>query len=80
MSHPVNYVLSEMSIMCRHLPDKRSGRLANFVRLAEFLADHVYKKKVCFTGIFMSDIRSGTNEKVAGPAKVLSGLSGSSCG
>ena len=27
----------------------------------------------------MSDIRSGTNEKVAGPAKVLPGLSGRSC-
>ena len=25
--------------MCRHLPDNRSGRLANLVRLEEILAD-----------------------------------------
>ena len=42
---------TEMSIMCRHLLDNRSGRLANFVRLVEFLAD-------LHTGNFMSDIRS----------------------
>ena len=35
-------------------------------------------REVYFTGNFMSDIQSGTNEKVAGPAKVLSGLSGRS--
>ena len=36
---------------------------------------------MCFTGNFLSDmIRSGTNEKVAGPAKVLPGLSGSLAG
>ena len=57
-----------MSIICRHLPDNMSGSLANFVRLGEFLAE-----EVCFTGNFMSDIRSGTNKKVARPAKVLSG-------
>ena len=63
--------------MCRHFPDSRSGRLANFVRLAEFL--QTLYKEVFFTGNFISDIQSGTNEKVAGPAKVLPGLSGRSC-
>ena len=32
--------------MCQHLPDNRSGRLANFVRLAEFLADLIIRKYV----------------------------------
>ena len=36
------YLLSEMSIMCRH----RSGRLANFVRLAKFFADFYIEKYV----------------------------------
>ena len=60
--------------MCRHLPDNKSGSLANFVRLAEVLADLMFRE-VCFIGNFMSDIQSGTNEKVAGPNKVLSGSS-----
>ena len=51
--------IPEMSIMCRHLPDNnRSGRLANFVRLAECLADLIYKE------VYFTDIRSGTNEKL----------------
>ena len=53
--------------MCRHLPD-------SFARLAEFLSD-LYIGKLNFTGNFMSDIWSITNEKVSGPAKVLSGTS-----
>ena len=53
---------AEMSIMCRHLPDNRSGSLADFVRLAELLEDLM--REVCFTGNFMSDIWSGTNEKL----------------
>ena len=36
---------------------------------------------MCFTGNFLSDmIQSGTNEKVARPAKVLTSLSGSLAG
>ena len=40
-----------MSIMCRHLPDlflphSRSGRLTNFVRLAELLADFIQETNV----------------------------------
>ena len=40
-----------MSIMCRHLPDlvlpdNRSGRQTNFVRLAEFLADLIQGSNV----------------------------------
>ena len=43
--------VTEMSIMCRHLPDlflpdNRSGRLTNFVRLAEFLADLIQRSNV----------------------------------
>ena len=61
-----------MLIMCRHLPDNRSCRLANFVR-------PYIRKYVSQTNKIASDIRYSTNEKVAGPAKVLPGLSGRFC-
>ena len=61
-----------MSIMCRHLPDKRSGGLANFVK-------PYIRKYVSQANKTASDIRYSTNEKVAGPAKVLPGLSGRFC-
>ena len=60
--------------MCQHLPNNRSGRLANFVIFWQTL-----NREVCFTGNFKSAIQSGTNEKVAGPAQVLPGLSGRYC-
>ena len=37
---------TEIRIICRHLPDNRSGRLINFVRLAEFLADLILGSNV----------------------------------
>ena len=46
---------------------------------SKFCHSRRYIRKYVSQAILCQDIRSGTNEKVAGPAKVLPGLSGRSC-
>ena len=62
--------------MCRHLPDNRSGRLANFVRQAEFLVEEsmlhrqFYVRHTVWSGILkkLPDLPKFCPVCLAGPA------------